>query len=108
MLWSARVAALTVVTLAAGTPDSREPSAAWQLAVGAQSETLADGKRLYEANCATCHGPHAQGAVKAGTEISIIAERGGKQPPDLTDEAWITVQPMRRSSRPSSRAFPWE
>ena len=29
-----------------------------------------------------------QGAVKAGTEISIIAERGGKQPPDLTDQAW--------------------
>jgi mono/diheme cytochrome c family protein len=88
MLWSASVAALTVVTLAAGTPGSREPSAASRPAVGAQSETLADGKRLYEANCATCHGPHAQGAVKAGTEISIIAERGGKQPPDLTDEAW--------------------
>ena len=30
----------------------------------------------------------AQGAVKAGVEISIIAERGGKQPPDLTDPAW--------------------
>ena len=54
----------------------------------AQAQPLADGKRLYDANCANCHGARAQGAVKAGIEISIIAERGGKQPPDLTDPAW--------------------
>ena len=54
----------------------------------ARSEALADGKRVYDANCANCHGARAQGAVKAGIEISIIAERGGKQPPDLTDAAW--------------------
>lgn len=53
-----------------------------------QSQTPPDGKRLYDINCANCHGARAQGAVKAGAEISIIAERGGKQPPDLTDEAW--------------------
>ncbi len=52
------------------------------------AEVLANGKQLYEVNCANCHGPHAQGAVKAGMEVSIIAERGGKQPPDLTDSAW--------------------
>lgn len=50
-------------------------------------QSLANGKRLYEVNCANCHGPRAQGAVKAGFEISIITERGGKQPPDLTDRA---------------------
>ena len=82
------IAALTVVTVAAGKPDSLGPSVAPQSLGGAQPEALADGKRLYEANCANCHGPHAQGATKAGTEISIIAERGGKQPPDLTDQAW--------------------
>jgi mono/diheme cytochrome c family protein len=53
-----------------------------------QSQTPPDGRRLYDTNCANCHGARAQGAVKAGAEISIIAERDGKQPPDLTDEAW--------------------
>jgi mono/diheme cytochrome c family protein len=46
------------------------------------------GKRAYDANCAACHGSLAQGAVKAGTRISIIEEQGGKQPPDLTDDQW--------------------
>ncbi|HEX7978170.1 MAG TPA: PQQ-dependent sugar dehydrogenase [Gemmatimonadaceae bacterium] len=51
-------------------------------------QPLADGKRLYDVNCANCHGPRAQGAIKAGAEISVISERGGKQPPDLTDQLW--------------------
>ncbi|GAB4017150.1 hypothetical protein GCM10028808_47810 [Spirosoma migulaei] len=51
-------------------------------------KSLADGQRLYAVNCANCHGDRAQGAVKEGTEISIITERGGKQPPDLTDQTW--------------------
>jgi mono/diheme cytochrome c family protein len=49
---------------------------------------IAAGKRAYDANCAGCHGNRAQGAVKAGLTISIIAEQGGKQPPDLTDDQW--------------------
>jgi mono/diheme cytochrome c family protein len=48
--------------------------------------SIAAGKRAYDANCAACHGPLAQGAVKAGMTISIIEEQRGKQPPDLTDE----------------------
>jgi mono/diheme cytochrome c family protein len=48
-------------------------------------ESLAAGKQAYDTYCAACHGNKAQGAVKAGTVISIIAEQGGKQPPDLTD-----------------------
>lgn len=48
--------------------------------------SIAAGKRAYDANCAACHGPMAQGAVKAGMTISIIEEQRGKQPPDLTDE----------------------
>lgn len=51
-------------------------------------QSLADGKHLYALNCANCHGDAAQGAVNAGFEISIITERGGKQPPDLTDAVW--------------------
>ena len=59
-----------------------------QSAASTGPEALAGGKRLYDTNCANCHGPRAQGAVKAGIAISIITERGGKQPPDLTDPAW--------------------
>ncbi|MFL5615021.1 MAG: PQQ-dependent sugar dehydrogenase [Gemmatimonadaceae bacterium] len=46
------------------------------------------GKRIYDANCAGCHGDRAQGAVKAGIKISVIEEQRGKQPPDLTDDQW--------------------
>ncbi|HXT70158.1 MAG TPA: PQQ-dependent sugar dehydrogenase [Vicinamibacterales bacterium] len=59
-----------------------------QSAAGAAPQAFADGKRLYDANCANCHGPRAKGAVKSDIAISIITERGGKQPPDLTDAAW--------------------
>ncbi len=64
--------------------------ATFTTSVRAQSsqQALAEGKRLYDINCANCHGNVAQGAVKAGIEISIIAERGGKQPPNLTDQSW--------------------
>ena len=48
--------------------------------------SIAAGKRAYDAHCAACHGPLAQGAVKAGMTISIIEEQRGRQPPDLTDE----------------------
>jgi mono/diheme cytochrome c family protein len=53
--------------------------------VASTPETLGVGKRAYDTNCAACHGNLAQGAAKAGIAISIIAEQGGKQPPDLTD-----------------------
>ena len=69
-------------------PDRTGPSVARQFDSGARPEALAAGKRLYDTNCANCHGDRAQGAVKAGIEISIITERGGLQPPDLTDPAW--------------------
>jgi pimeloyl-ACP methyl ester carboxylesterase/mono/diheme cytochrome c family protein len=56
--------------------------------VASTPASIAAGKRAYDANCAACHGGLAQGAVKAGTRISIIEEQGGKQPPDLTDDQW--------------------
>ena len=82
------VAALTAANAATVHTSSLGRSVGRQSAAGATPEALADGKRLYDANCANCHGARGQGAVKAGNEISIIAERGGKQPPDLTDSAW--------------------
>lgn len=51
-------------------------------------QTVAEGKQVYTMYCANCHGAEAQGATKAGFDISIITERGGKQPPDLTDNLW--------------------
>ena len=51
-------------------------------------ESIAAGKKAFDANCAACHGDVAQGAQKAGIAISIIEEQGGKQAPDLTDDKW--------------------
>jgi mono/diheme cytochrome c family protein len=56
--------------------------------VASTPESLGVGKRAYDTNCAACHGNMAQGAARAGIAISIIAEQGGKQPPDLTDSQW--------------------
>lgn len=56
--------------------------------VASTPASLAAGKTAYDANCAACHGNRAQGAVKAGVVISIIAEQSGKQPPDLVDNQW--------------------
>ena len=56
--------------------------------VASTPESIAAGKKAYDANCAACHGNMAQGAVKAGVIISIIEEQRGKQPPDLTDDQW--------------------
>ena len=56
--------------------------------VASTPESIATGKRAYDATCAACHGNLAQGAVKAGITISIIEEQRGKQPPDLTDDQW--------------------
>ncbi len=56
--------------------------------VASTPDSLGVGKKAYDTNCAACHGNLGQGAVKAGVAISIIAEQGGKQPPDLTDDQW--------------------
>ena len=50
--------------------------------------SIASGKRVYDGSCAACHGSRAEGAVRAGTPLSIIEEQRGRQPPDLTDEQW--------------------
>jgi mono/diheme cytochrome c family protein/glucose/arabinose dehydrogenase len=70
-------------------PQVKDPEAA-KLAnpVASTPQSLAAGKQAYDINCAACHGNLAKGAVKAGVAISIIAEQGGKQPPDLTDDQW--------------------
>jgi hypothetical protein len=63
-----------------------QPAASLSNPVASTPESIAAGKRVYDATCAACHGNQAQGAVKAGITISIIEEQRGKQPPDLTDD----------------------
>jgi mono/diheme cytochrome c family protein len=72
-----------------GAKATAAPRTAPESTASAQMPTaIAAGKRVYDGNCAPCHGNLAQGAVKAGTPISIIEEQHGKQPPDLTDDQW--------------------
>jgi mono/diheme cytochrome c family protein len=52
--------------------------------VPATPESIAAGKKTYDGACAGCHGADAKG----GLTISVIEDRGGKQPPSLVDEAW--------------------
>jgi len=67
---------------------TNQPAAAVRNPIASTPASIAAGKRAYGVYCAACHGDHAQGAVKAGTVISIIEEQHGKQPPDLTDDQW--------------------
>ena len=84
--------ALAIVLAASGalwSQESKTPdAAALKNPVAPTTDSLAAGKKAYDANCAACHGNMAQGAVKAGVALSIIAEQGGKQAPDLTDDQW--------------------
>lgn len=85
---TAAVSASTAASGPRGALLSAEAAAALANPVAPTAESLATGKRVYDANCAACHGNAAQGAVRAGTAISIIEEQRGKQPPDLTDAQW--------------------
>jgi mono/diheme cytochrome c family protein len=89
----ARTTSLTSTTttgpVARANQEGRDQSAANPTnPVASTPESIAAGKKAYDAYCAACHGNMAQGAVKAGVIISIIEEQGGKQPPDLTDAQW--------------------
>ena len=70
------------------TQSPQAAGAALKNPVASTPESIAAGKKAYDTNCAACHGDRGQGAVKAGTPISIIQEQDGKQPPDLTETTW--------------------
>jgi mono/diheme cytochrome c family protein len=80
--------AATVPAPGAGQNVTRPSATSVRNPTASTPESIAAGKRVYDANCAACHGNLAQGAVKAGMTISIIEEQRGKQPPDLTDDQW--------------------
>jgi mono/diheme cytochrome c family protein len=76
---------LTAVVVARQTPPHGNPEAAKvKNPVASTPESIAAGKKSYETFCASCHGADAKG----GLTISVIEDRGRKQPPDLTDDKW--------------------
>jgi mono/diheme cytochrome c family protein len=50
--------------------------------VAADETSLAAGKKLYAANCASCHGETAQGDGRAGKTLT-------PPPANLVDETWL-------------------
>lgn len=87
VLLSLGVAGISAAALTAHTAQNAD-AAKLQNPVAANAESLAAGSKAYQTICAACHGKMGEGAVKAGIPLSIIAEQGGKQAPDLTDVAW--------------------
>jgi mono/diheme cytochrome c family protein len=85
---AAALVAVAAVVGSAAAQQARGGAAAIRNPIAATPASLAAGKLAYDTNCAACHGSLGQGAVKAGVTISIIAEQGGRQPPDLIDDQW--------------------
>jgi mono/diheme cytochrome c family protein len=66
---------IAVVTIAQGNPEA----ARVKNPVAATTESLSDGKRIYQRYCASCHGSNAEGGP--GNDLIPAA-------PDLTDKEW--------------------
>src|SRR4051812_31989635 len=52
--------------------------------IASSPESIAAGKATFSTVCAACHGAEGKG----GIVLSVIEDRGGNQPPDLTDAKW--------------------
>jgi len=66
---------IAVVTIAQGNPEA----ARVKNPVAPATESLSDGKRVYQRYCASCHGSNAEGGP--GNDLIPAA-------PDLTDKEW--------------------
>lgn len=86
LVLSAAVLCFTAIGVAQQQPaNGGDPGAARiKNPVDASAGSIAAGKTAYQTNCASCHGADAKG----GITISVIEDRGGRQPPDLTDDKW--------------------
>ena len=79
------VVCLAVTVLARHATGKGDPEAAKiNNPVASTAESIAAGQKQYQTLCAGCHGKDARG----GIVVSVIEDRGGNQPPDLTDENW--------------------
>jgi mono/diheme cytochrome c family protein len=72
------VLALVLLGGVVSTQEAKNPSGARLTnPVAATPESIAAGRKAYEANCAGCHGDKAQGAVRAGDgEIYTVTKKG--------------------------------
>ncbi|WP_145270492.1 c-type cytochrome [Tautonia plasticadhaerens] len=78
----AAVAALVVAAIAVGPLLSPRPEADEQAAEGPAAALAAEGKRLYEWRCVSCHGETGVG------DGPIAGDLTGPPPGDLTDDDW--------------------
>ena len=79
------VVCLTVTAAARQTTGKGDPEAAKiKNPVASTPESIASGQKQYQTLCSGCHGKDAKG----GITVSVIEDRGGNQPPDLTDDKW--------------------
>ena len=79
------VACLAVTVLAHQSTGKGDPEAAKiKNPVASTTESIAAGQKQYQVLCSGCHGKDAKG----GITVSVIEDRGGNQPPDLTDDKW--------------------
>jgi mono/diheme cytochrome c family protein len=75
ILFTLIIAGIASLTIAQGNPEAarvKNPTAA-------TTESLGEGKRLYQRYCASCHGSNAEGGP--GNDLIPAA-------PDLTDKEW--------------------
>ncbi len=79
------IVCLAASVIAGQAPAKGDPEAAKiKNPVSATPESIAAGQKTFQTLCAGCHGRDAKG----GIIISVIEDRGGTQPPDLTDDKW--------------------
>ena len=85
LVFALALVCLSASVLARQAPAKGDPEAAKiKNPVAATSESISAGQKQYQGLCAGCHGKDAKG----GITVSVIEDRGGNQPPDLTDDKW--------------------
>jgi len=77
-LFSLTIAAAVVATLSAQSKNGDEPL---KNPVKADVVSIAAGKKLYDSNCAPCHGDSAKGDGRMASQFN-------PKPADLTDAEW--------------------
>jgi mono/diheme cytochrome c family protein len=84
--FSVAVLSLSLATFVAAAPQQNHPDAAkMKNPVASSAASIAAGKKLYDSQCASCHGTAGKGDGKAGALLKPT-------PSDLTDADWKNGQ----------------
>lgn len=70
-IFAATVASISLLLAACGSDSGDETGTA-----GGDSEQIAKGDELYQANCSSCHGTDLRGTNKGPSHLSIVYEPG--------------------------------